>query len=206
MLGLGVKVRYLHSEVDTLRRVELLRELRTGEYDVLIGINLLREGLDLPEVSLVAILDADKEGFLRNERSLVQTVGRAARNINGTVIMYADKMTDSMQKTIDETARRRKIQIDYNDAHGKIPMALNKGIGQTLENVKIINDEKMYRQLTHEELSVAADPIAQYETQEQLAVNIKLTRKAMQKAAKELDFIEAARLRDKLFALEKMKK
>ena len=177
-----------------------------GTFHVLIGVNLLREGLDLPEVSLVAILDADKEGFLRNERSLVQTVGRAARNINGTVIMYADKMTDSMQKTIDETARRRKIQIDYNDAHGKIPMALNKGIGQTLENVKIINDEKMYRQLTHEELSVAADPIAQYETQEQLAVNIQLTRKAMQKAAKELDFIEAARLRDQLFALEKMKK
>ena len=120
--------------------------------------------------------------------------------------MYADKMTDSMQKTIDETARRRKIQMDYNEAHGQVPTALNKGIGKTLENVKIISDDKMYRQLTQEELSVAADPIAQYETQEQLLVNIKLTRKAMQRAAKELDFIEAARLRDELFALEKMKK
>jgi len=203
---LGILCRYIHSEVHTLDRVVILKQLRMGTFHVLIGVNLLREGLDLPEVSLVAILDADKEGFLRNERSLVQTVGRAARNVNGTVIMYADKMTDSMQKTIDETARRRKIQMDYNEAHGQVPTALNKGIGKTLENVKIISDDKMYRQLTQEELSVAADPIAQYETQEQLLVNIQLTRKAMQRAAKELDFIEAARLRDELFALEKLKK
>ena len=203
---LGILCRYIHSEVHTLDRVVILKQLRMGTFHVLIGVNLLREGLDLPEVSLVAILDADKEGFLRNERSLVQTVGRAARNVNGTVIMYADKMTDSMQKTIDETARRRKIQMDYNEAHGQVPTALNKGIGKTLENVKIISDDKMYRQLTQEELSLAADPIAQYETQEQLLVNIQLTRKAMQRAAKELDFIEAARLRDELFALEKLKK
>jgi excinuclease ABC subunit B len=177
-----------------------------GTFHVLIGVNLLREGLDLPEVSLVAILDADKEGFLRNEKSLVQTVGRAARNVNGTVIMYADKMTDSMQRTIDETARRRRIQIAYNEENNQIPMALNKTIGKTLENVKIINEDKMYRQLTDEELSIAADPIASYLTQEQLITNIKITRKSMEKAAKSLDFMEAARLRDELFELEKMKK
>lgn len=203
---LGILCRYIHSEVHTLDRVVILKQLRMGTFDVLIGVNLLREGLDLPEVSLIAILDADKEGFLRNERSLVQTVGRAARNVNGTVIMYADKMTDSMQKTIDETARRRTIQIAYNEAHGKVPMALNKTIGATIENVKIINEDKMYRQLTEEELSVAADPIVQYMTQEQLLKNIKFTRKQMEKAAKELNFMEAARLRDELYALEKMKK
>lgn len=203
---LGILCRYIHSEVHTLDRVVILKQLRMGTFDVLIGVNLLREGLDLPEVSLIAILDADKEGFLRNERSLVQTVGRAARNVNGTVIMYADKITDSMQKTIDETARRRKIQIAYNDEHGKVPMALNKTIGATIENVKIINEDKMYRQLTDEELSVAADPIVQYMTKEQLLKNIKFTRKQMEKAAKELNFMEAARLRDELYALERMKK
>ena len=203
---LGILCRYIHSEVHTLDRVVILKQLRMGTFHVLIGVNLLREGLDLPEVSLVAILDTDKEGFLRNEKSLVQTVGRAARNVNGTVIMYADKMTDSMQRTIDETARRRRIQMAYNEANNQIPMALNKTIGKTLENVKIINEDKMYRQLTDEELSIAADPIASYLTQEQLITNIKITRKSMEKAAKALDFMEAARLRDELFELEKMKK
>jgi excinuclease ABC subunit B len=203
---LGILCRYIHSEVHTLDRVVILKQLRMGTFHVLIGVNLLREGLDLPEVSLVAILDADKEGFLRNEKSLVQTVGRAARNVNGTVIMYADKMTDSMQRTIDETARRRRIQIAYNEENNQIPMALNKTIGKTLENVKIINEDKMYRQLTDEELSIAADPITSYLTQEQLITNIKVTRKSMEKAAKALDFMEAARLRDELFELEKMKR
>ena len=203
---IGILCRYIHSEVHTLDRVTILKQLRMGTFDVLIGVNLLREGLDLPEVSLIAILDADKEGFLRNEKSLVQTVGRAARNVNGTVIMYADKITDSMQRTIDETARRRKIQIEYNEAHGQVPMALNKTIGKTIDEVRIINEDKMYRQLTDEELSVAADPIVQYMTQEQLVKNINFVRKQMEKSAKELDFMEAARLRDELFALEKLKK
>jgi len=203
---LGILCRYIHSEVHTLDRVVILKQLRMGNFHVLIGVNLLREGLDLPEVSLVAILDADKEGFLRNEKSLVQTVGRAARNVNGTVIMYADKITDSMQRTIDETARRRSIQIAYNEANSQVPTALNKTIGKTIENVKIINEDKMYRQLTDEELSIAADPLSTYLTQEQIIENIKLTRKSMEKAAKALDFMEAARLRDELFELEKLKK
>ena len=177
-----------------------------GDFDVLIGVNLLREGLDLPEVSLIAILDADKEGFLRNEKSLVQTVGRAARNVNGLVIMYADKITDSMQRTIDETARRRKIQIEYNELHGKTPQPLNKSIGKTLENIKIINEDKMYRPMSDEELAIASDPVIQYIKSEDLDKNIKSVRKAMEKAAKELNFMEAARLRDELFALEKSRK
>ena len=203
---LGILCRYIHSEIHTLDRVEILKQLRMGTFHVLIGVNLLREGIDLPEVSLIAILDADKEGFLRNERSLVQTVGRAARNINGTVIMYADKMTDSMQRTIDETARRRKIQIEYNEEHGLVPTALNKSIAKSLNNVKVVGEGRVYRQLTDEELSVAADPIQQYMTQEQLEKNIKFVRKSMEKAAKELDFMEAARLRDELFALDKLRK
>ena len=202
----GIKCRYIHSEVKTIDRVTILKQLRMGDFDVLIGVNLLREGLDLPEVSLIAILDADKEGFLRNEKSLVQTVGRAARNVNGLVIMYADKMTDSMQRTIDETARRRKIQIEYNELHGKTPQPLNKSIGKTLENIKIINEDKMYRPMSDEELAIASDPVIQYIKSEDLDKNIKSVRKAMEKAAKELNFMEAARLRDELFALEKSRK
>lgn len=202
---LGILCRYIHSEVHTLDRVEILNQLRMGTFHVLIGVNLLREGLDLPEVSLIAILDADKEGFLRNERSLVQTVGRAARNVNGTVIMYADKMTDSMQRTIDETARRRKIQMEYNEEHGMVPTALNKSIGKTLNDVKVVGEGRVYKQLSDEELSIAADPVVKYMSQEQLEKNIKFTRKSMEKAAKELDFMEAARLRDELYALEKLK-
>ena len=203
---LGIKCRYIHSEVKTIDRVTILKQLRMGDFDVLIGVNLLREGLDLPEVSLIAILDEDKEGFLRNEKSLVQTVGRAARNVNGLVIMYADKMTDSMQRTIDETARRRKIQIEYNELHGKTPQPLNKSIGKTIENIKIINEDKMYRPLTDEELAIASDPVVAYMKSEDLEKNIKTVRKAMEKAAKELNFIEAARFRDELFALEKSRK
>ena len=203
---LGIKCRYIHSEVKTIDRVTILKQLRMGEFDVLIGVNLLREGLDLPEVSLIAILDADKEGFLRNEKSLVQTVGRAARNVNGTVIMYADKMTDSMQRTIDETARRRRIQTEYNELHGKTPQPLNKTIGKTLENIKIINEDKMYRPMTDQELSMASEPMINYQNQEELEKSIKLVRKTMEKAAKELNFMEAARLRDELLALEKQRK
>jgi excinuclease ABC subunit B len=203
---LGIKCRYIHSEVKTIDRVTILKQLRMGDFDVLIGVNLLREGLDLPEVSLIAILDADKEGFLRNEKSLVQTVGRAARNVNGLVIMYADKITDSMQRTIDETARRRKIQIEYNELHGKTPQPLKKSIGKTIENIKIINEDKMYRPLTEDELAMASEPEIEYMKSEDLEKNIKTVRKAMEKAAKELNFMEAARLRDELFALEKSRK
>jgi excinuclease ABC subunit B len=206
---LGIPCRYIHSDVDTIERVEILRQLRLGTFDVLIGVNLLREGLDLPEVSLVAILDADKEGFLRNVRSLVQTTGRAARNVNGMVIMYADKMTDSMRKTIEETARRRAIQIAYNEEHGKVPTALNKSKAKIMESTKVADGDPATRNLKYEyteELSIAADPVIAYMSVEQLEKTITFTRKEMEKAAKELDFIEAARLRDELYALEERKK
>jgi excinuclease ABC subunit B len=206
---LGILCRYIHSEVDTIERVEILRQLRLGDFHVLIGVNLLREGLDLPEVSLVAILDADKEGFLRNERSLVQTVGRAARNINGTVIMYADKMTESMRKTIEETARRRALQIKHNENHGMVPTALNKSKEKILEQTKVADGDQATRNLKYEftdELSLAADPVVQHMSEEQLNKAILNTRKQMEKAAKDLDFIEAARLRDELYALENQKK
>ncbi|MGB0915613.1 MAG: excinuclease ABC subunit UvrB [Crocinitomicaceae bacterium] len=203
---LGIACQYIHSEVDTLDRVEILRQLRLGEFDVLIGVNLLREGLDLPEVSLVAIIDADKEGFLRNERSLVQTVGRAARNVNGMVIMYGDKVTDSMQKTIDETARRRKIQEDYNTAHGIVPTPLNKSTEKIMKSTQVADGDEEVDYKIEATSSLAADPVVQYMSDEQLEKSIKYTRKQMEKAAKDLDFIEAARLRDELFALEKIKK
>ena len=206
---LGILCRYIHSDVDTIERVEILRQLRLGTFHVLIGVNLLREGLDLPEVSLVAILDADKEGFLRNVRSLVQTTGRAARNVNGMVIMYADKMTDSMQKTIDETARRRAIQMAYNEEHGLVPTALNKSKEKIMESTKVADGDPATRSLKYEyseEISIAADPVIAYMSAEQLDKTIAFTRKEMEKAAKELDFIEAARLRDELYALEERKK
>lgn len=206
---LGILCRYIHSDIDTIERVEILRQLRLGDFHVLIGVNLLREGLDLPEVSLVAILDADKEGFLRNERSLVQTVGRAARNVNGTVLMYADKMTESMRRTIDETARRRALQIQYNEDHGMVPTPLNKSKERILESTKVADGDPTTRNLKYdysEELALAADPVVQYMSLEQLEKSITYTRKQMEKAAKELDFIEAARLRDELFALEAQKK
>ena len=200
---LGILCRYIHSDVDTIERVEILRQLRLGIFHVLIGVKLLREGLDLPEVSLVAILDADKEGFLRNERSLVQTVGRAARNVNGMVIMYADKMTDSMQKTIDETARRRSIQEAYNTAHGLVPTALNKSKQKVLYSTQVADGEGSSEYDPSQELGMVADPVVQYMTPDQLEKTIKHTKKQMETAAKALDFIEAARLRDELFALQK---
>ncbi len=199
---LGILCRYIHSEIDTIERVEILRQLRLGEFHVLIGVNLLREGLDLPEVSLVAILDADKEGFLRNVRSLVQTVGRAARNINGSVIMYADRMTDSMQRTIDETARRREIQIAYNEEHGITPTPLKKSKEKILESTKVADGDGPTDYSMAQTSSLAADPVVQYMSTDQLEKSIQYTRKQMEEAAKSLDFVEAARLRDELFALQ----
>lgn len=202
----GVKCRYIHSEVDTLDRVEILRELRLGVFDVLVGVNLLREGLDLPEVSLVAILDADKEGFLRNERSLVQTIGRAARNENGLVIMYADKVTDSMQVSIDETNRRRSAQMAYNEEHGIIPKTVIKSKEAILEQTSVADSKKASKKyyVENENPDVAADPVVAYMDKAGLQKMIDKTRKSMEKAARELDFIEAARLRDEMLELEKL--
>jgi len=200
-----VKCRYIHSEVDTMERVEILRDLRLGVFDVLIGVNLLREGLDLPEVSLVAILDADKEGFLRNDRSLTQTAGRAARNSNGLVIFYADKITDSMQRTIDETNRRRSIQIAYNEKHGITPKTVSKTKEEIMSQGSIldIRGKKSTAYIEPDELNIAADPIIEYMTKDQLEKLIAETERKMKKAAKELDFISAAQYRDELFALKK---
>lgn len=203
---LGILCRYIHSDIDTIERVEILRQLRLGDFHVLIGVNLLREGLDLPEVSLVAILDADKEGFLRNERSLVQTVGRAARNVNGSVIMYADRITDSMQRTMDETARRREIQKAYNEEHGLTPTPLKKSKEKILESTKVADGDGPTNYQFNQDVAIAADPVVKYMNSEQLEKAMKYTRKQMEEAAKALDFIEAARLRDELFALEKQLK
>jgi excinuclease ABC subunit B len=202
----AVKCRYIHSEVQTLDRVEILRELRLGVFDVLVGVNLLREGLDLPEVSLVAILDADKEGFLRNQRSLVQTIGRAARNVNGRVIMYADSVTDSMQQAIDETDRRRKIQEDYNTLHGITPRTITRSRDEIFRQTKVADSKKIPKRyyVEDEEKSLAADPVVAYLSADELRKMMDQTRKAMEKAAKELEFIEAARLRDEYLALQKV--
>ena len=202
----GIRCRYIHSEVDTLERVEILRDLRLGLFDVLIGVNLLREGLDLPEVSLVAILDADKEGFLRSERSLVQTAGRAARNVNGLVIMYADKITKSMQKTIDETDRKREKQAAYNAKHSITPQALNKSKTQILGQTKVIDDAYEIDQQMNEQVNIAADPVVQYMNQDQIQKLLEETQRKMKKAAKEEDFMEAARLRDEMLELGKLLK
>ena len=203
---LGIKCRYIHSEVKTLQRVEILRGLRLGEFDVLIGINLLREGLDLPEVSLVAILDADKEGFLRSERSLIQTIGRAARNDRGRVIMYADKITDSMQITMDETNRRRDKQIGYNLEHGITPKTVGKSRESIMEQTSVMDFvggvQKAY--VEQDSVMLAADPIVAYMTKPDLKKAIENTKKQMVTAAKDMDFLLAAKLRDEMFALEKM--
>lgn len=207
MLNIGIRCRYIHSDIDTLERVEILRDLRLGKFDVLIGINLLREGLDLPEVSLVAILDADKEGFLRSDRALTQTAGRAARNINGRVIMYADKITASMKRTIDETERRRQKQIAYNIANNLVPTALNKSRASIMGQTTVIVDSKgnlARPYIENEQINYAADPVVQYMTKDELQKAINKTRKAMEVAAKAFDFAEAARLRDEMFALEKI--
>jgi excinuclease ABC subunit B len=204
-IKMNIKVRYIHSEVDTMERVEILRDLRLGEFDVLVGVNLLREGLDLPEVSLVAILDADKEGFLRNERSLTQTAGRAARNSNGKVIFYADKITDAMRRTMDETHRRRAIQIDYNEKNGIIPRTVKKSKDEIFQSRSILdirgNQPKMY--VEREELSLAADPVIAYANAEQLEKMIADVERKMKAAAKDLDFITAAQHRDEMQALKK---
>jgi excinuclease ABC subunit B len=206
---INIKSKYIHSEVDTLDRVEILRQLRLGEIDVLVGVNLLREGLDLPEVSLVAILDADKEGYLRNEKSLTQTAGRAARNVDGLVIFYADKMTDSMQKTIDETTRRRIKQIEYNQIHGITPRTIIKSKQQVFAQTSVL-DIKGYDQNNpnaigpdEELVNIAAEDQEVYQTIPQVEKAVVKTRKEMEKAARDLDFMEAARLRDDMLLLQK---
>ena len=207
MSKLNIRCRYIHSDVDTMERVEILGDLRLGKFDVLIGVNLLREGLDLPEVSLVAILDADKEGFLRSERSLVQTVGRAARNVNGKVVMYADKMTESMRKTIEETNRRRETQTKYNIEHNITPTQIVKShdsiFARSAGGTKSPTSKAYVENVS---VNLAADPVMKYMTKEQIQKSIAQTRKLMEKAAKELDFMEAARLRDELFGLENLLK
>ena len=200
----GVRCRYVHSDVDTLERVEIMRDLRLGVFDVLIGVNLLREGLDFPEVSLVAILDADKEGFLRSERSLVQTIGRAARNIDGLAIMYADTITESMQKTIDETNRRRSKQMAYNEAHGITPQQLTKSRESILKGASMAKSSVSYELEQLQQKAAEEEEI--YLNIDQLEKNIYKTRKQMEEAARALDFIEAANLRDKLLRLEGKRK
>ncbi len=192
----SIRCRYIHSEVDTLERIEIMQDLRKGLFDVLIGVNLLREGLDLPEVSLVAILDADKEGFLRSHRSLTQTIGRAARNLNGKAIMYADKITASMQKTIDETDYRRTKQMNFNTANHVVPMALNKKIESAFTKIPLIDAELGYLP------NVAAEPIPEYLSKTEIDKRIRDKRKTMEKAAKDLDFMQAAKLRDEIKALQ----
>ncbi|MCB8999101.1 MAG: excinuclease ABC subunit UvrB [Bacteroidales bacterium] len=203
LLRLSIKCRYIHSDIDTLERVEIMEGLRKGDFDVLVGVNLLREGLDLPEVSLVAILDADKEGFLRSEKSLTQTSGRAARNLNGKVIMYADKITSSMQRTIDETERKRAKQLQYNEINNITPTQIKK---ERMSMMGSLRDEVKSRGFYTEppEPSVAADPIISYMDEDQLKKALEKTRKNMEKAARELDFIQAARFRDEMFELQKL--
>ncbi len=214
LLNNGIRCAYIHSDVETLERIKIMDELREGIYDVLVGVNLLREGLDLPEVSLVAILDADKEGFLRSHRSLTQTAGRAARNVNGKVIMYADRITDSMRQTIDETNRRREKQLAYNEAHGITPKQITRSRANALldiekqssqENSSKPKEPRAYTE-TEAQLHAAADPVVLYMTKDQLQKSIEQTRKLMQEAAKKLDFIEAAQYRDELLKLEELLK
>lgn len=201
----GIRCRYIHSEVKTLDRVEILRELRLGVFDVLVGVNLLREGLDLPEVSLVIILDADKEGFLRNVRSLIQTIGRAARNVNGKVIMYADIVTKSMEEAISETRRRRSMQMEYNAAHNITPQGVGKSVQEIMSQTKVASAKASVKSypIDEEELRIAADPVVQYMSKGQIKNLLKETKRNMKLAADEMKFMEAARLRDEVAALEK---
>jgi excinuclease ABC subunit B len=203
LLKYNIRCRYIHSDIDTLDRVEIMEGLRSGKFDVLIGINLLREGLDLPEVSLVAVLDADKEGFLRSERSLTQTAGRAARHLNGKVIMYADNVTSSMQKTINETNRRREKQLDYNEKHGITPRQIIKAASNIMKEVRLKTGEP--RPYTEpEKIDIAADPIVKYMGRAAIEKAIEKARNAMEKAASELNFIEAARYRDEMYAYQEL--
>ncbi len=201
---IGIRVTYIHSDIDSLERVEIIRNLRMGEFDVLVGVNLLREGLDLPEVSLVAIIDADKEGFLRSERSLMQTAGRTARNQNGLVIMYGDKITKSMKKTIDETNRRRKLQIEYNKKHGITPKTIYKSREEIMDSTSIADMRKKGKEPDKSEYSKVADPVIKYMTKEQKADLIEQMKLEMKKAAMDLEFERAAFLRDEIERLEKM--
>lgn len=205
MTKMEIKCRYIHSDVDTIERVEILRDLRLGEFDVLIGVNLLREGLDLPEVSLVAVMDADKEGFLRSHRSLTQTAGRAARNLNGRVIMYADKITDSMRKTIDETNRRREKQLKYNQDNNVTPTQITRSKESIIKSTAVAAvGKKIPKIYVEPELpSLAADPVVAYMNSNQLEKSIAQVKAAMEKAARKMEFMEAARLRDEMFALQK---
>jgi excinuclease ABC subunit B len=202
---INIKSKYIHSEVHTLDRIEILRQLRLGEIDVLVGVNLLREGLDIPEVSLVAILDADKEGFLRNERSLTQTAGRAARNVDGLVIFYADKITESMQKTIDETTRRREKQIQYNIEHNITPTTIFKSIEQIMGQTSVLDikgtTDSPY--VIDDLNTIAAEDQVEYKTIPQMQKAISQLKRMMEKAAKGMDFMEAARLRDEMFRMQK---
>ncbi len=203
--SLSVKVRYIHGEVDTMDRVEILRDLRLGEFDVLVGVNLLREGIDLPEVSLVAIIDADKEGFLRNERSLTQTAGRAARNVNGKVIFYADKITDSMRKTMDETNRRRQVQLAYNEENNITPTGMHKTKEEIMKRGSILDirgKKEVKAYVERVEISSAADPILNTMSREQIEIAMQEAERKMKTAAKELDFMSAASYRDEVFALK----
>ncbi len=203
LIKLNIRTRYIHSDVDTLERVEILESLRKGAFDVLVGINLLREGLDLPEVSLVAILDADKEGFLRSERSLTQTAGRAARNLNGKVIMYADKITRSMQRTMDETTRRRKKQLEYNEIHEITPTQIIKSTHSLFDKSRE-DVERSSAYADQAKSDIAADPVVKYMGKSELEKAIDKAKKQMEKAAKELDFIEAARFRDEMYAYQEL--
>lgn len=211
LMDIKIKTRYIHSEVETLERVEILRDLRLGKFDVLVGVNLLREGLDLPEVSLVAILDADKEGFLRSTRSLTQIAGRAARNVNGKVIMYADTITKSMQRTIDETDRRREKQLKYNAENNITPQTIYKTKEQIIQQASVLKGKNATAASSpyieaENELNIAADPVVQYMNKEQLQKTINNTRKKMETAAKDMNFVEAARLRDEMYSLQELMK
>jgi excinuclease ABC subunit B len=198
----GVKVAYLHSDIDTVERTKIIHELRSGVYDAIVGINLLREGLDMPEVSLVAILDADKEGFLRSERSLIQTIGRAARNLNGKAILYADRITDSMQKAIDETDRRRAKQIEFNQIHGIVPRSAVRKVVQEIDTGEVLTDDEVEVQIADQAKALSADQQYLLSDPKLLAKHLAKLEKEMLKASKELQFEQAARLRDEILHLK----
>ncbi len=198
----GVKVAYLHSDIDTVERTKIIHELRSGVHDVLVGINLLREGLDMPEVSLVAILDADKEGFLRSERSLIQTIGRAARNVNGKAILYADRITDSMQKAMDETERRRAKQIEFNELHGIIPRSTKRQNNQDIDTGEVLTDDQIDEKISDQARALSADERHILADPKLLAKHLSKLEKEMLKASKELQFEQAARLRDEIVRLK----